>query len=242
MQRQKQHALPPDIQAVAKALRKKEGGADEALRLVEHLQDKEALELLLEGARVSRQRFTPLLLILYALGSFFMLSAIADKFLFWDLSGKQPVLLSILSMSLMIVASSLGFGKYRTCEDRNRDQAISQHARNIRHTNALDSLLRYCAQPFIPQELRENCWKTIALLLPKIPDDEAQALSSEARAFLHDTIEETRPHLPNSSAGDKIAALLVLASVKDEKTKRLMENQLVRPALKAAAESILEDW
>jgi hypothetical protein len=58
MQRQKQQSISPDVQAVAKALGKKEGGADEALRLVEHLPNKEALELLVAGAACGQQRLT----------------------------------------------------------------------------------------------------------------------------------------------------------------------------------------
>lgn len=242
MQRQKQQAISPDVEAVAKALRKREGGADEALRLIEHLPDKDALELLLEGARVSRQRFTPTITLLRALGVFLIYSAISERFLFWWLVGKQAVVLLFLGVPPIMVAFSLDAGKYRTLEDRNRDQAISQHAKNIRQTNALDSLLSYCAHPFIPQEVREACWKTIAPLLPKISEDEARVLSSKARSFLRDIIEETRPNLPKSSSSDKIAALLVLATVKEEKTKKFIQEQLVRNYLRDAAQSILDDW
>lgn len=143
MQRQKQTAISPDVQAVAKALRKREGGADEALRLVEHLPDKDALELLLEGAQVSRRRFTPLIVVLCGFSAFLMLSALSDRFLYWRLTAKQAVLLMIAAMPPVPIACRIAFGTYQTREDRNVDQAISQKVRTIRQTSALDALLRY---------------------------------------------------------------------------------------------------
>ncbi len=239
---QKQQTLSPDVEAVARALRKKKVGADEALRLVEHLPDKEALELLLEGAQVSRRRFTPLVVILCAFSAFLMLSSLSDRFLHWRLTAKQAVLLMIAAIPPVLNACRIAFRTYRAREDRNVDQAISQKVRTIRQTSALDALLRYCAHPFILPEARVACWTTIVHLLPKTTEGEARTLSAEARSFLHDIIEEKRLNLPQSSPCDKIAVLLVLASVKEEKTKRLVQAQLARPGLRDAAQSILDDW
>ncbi|WP_309710254.1 hypothetical protein [Armatimonas sp.] len=49
-------------------------------------------------------------------------------------------------------------------------------------------------------------------------------------------------NLPPLSSTDKIAILLVLAARREESTRKLIEAQRVYPALREAAQSILEDW
>ncbi|WP_309710252.1 hypothetical protein [Armatimonas sp.] len=108
MQRQQSQAISPDVQAVAKALRKKEGGADEALRLVEHLPDKEALDLLVTSAAFGQKRLV--LFTLFFLGLLFLSAVAWIGLLFGTLSRsklsfeKQLTLILFLFCPLLLAA------------------------------------------------------------------------------------------------------------------------------------------
>ncbi|MBB6049206.1 hypothetical protein [Armatimonas rosea] len=240
MQRQKPQAIPSDVQAVAKALRKKEGGADEALRLVEHLPDKDALELL-ESARLVRpRRIKPFLVtgatcwILGHLLEFYRILThqkweMSIQFLVFLLKGLPLLCLGILGLNPDIFQNNL-------------KAAIAHRVHNISDTNALDYLLRYIAKNPKTHDSGEACWASAMRLLARISDTEARALSPEARIFLHQLVIGKTLSPTLATDYDKIAAMLALAAVKDQATYQLIRSKLTHPSLREVAQSILEDW
>lgn len=79
-------------------------------------------------------------------------------------------------------------------------------------------------------------------MLSRFSDEEARALSPESCEYLHRLVAHGNKNLPPLSSTDKIAILLVLAARREESTRKLIEAQRVYPALREAAQSILEDW
>lgn len=242
-QRQRPQAIPADVQAVAKALRKKEGGVDEALRLVEHLQDKEALELLISGATVGQQRQNRFILVI---GGLLLLSVFAWMDLLFGtisrkhLSFEKQVIRILLLFCPMLLAVLCTLFQPR--EEKNLEAALSEYVSQVQQTNAVEPLLRYLTRPFLETETRRKCWEAVRPLLARFSDDEARALSPESCAFLHLLIAPGDKRLPALSSSDKIAVLLVLAARREESTQHLLEAQRAYPALREAAQSILDDW
>ncbi len=247
MQRQKQTAISPDIQAVAKALRKKEGGADEALRLIEHLPDKEALDLLVAGATHSQQRPAPFAIVLILLfGGLLLLSAFAwIGLLFGTISRSQLSFQKQVILILLLICPPLLvflLSAFQPREDKNLEVAISEYVPHIQQIAAVEPLLRYLTRPFLHTDTKQKCWEAVRPLLSRFSDEEARALSQESCDFLRQLVATGDKRLPTLSSSDKIAVLLVLAARREESTRKLLEAQRVYPALREAAQSILEEW
>lgn len=243
MQRQKPPAIPSDVQAVAKALRKKEGGADEALRLVEHLPDKEALELLFGGAAYGQQRliaFNLLLLGLLLLSVFAWISLLFGTISRSHLSFQRQVILILLLFCppLLALLGTL----FQPREEKNLDAVLSEYVPRVQQTTTVETLLRYLSRPLIPADTKQRCWAAVLPLLSRFSDEEACALSPESCDFLHRLVATRDKRLSSLSNSDKISILLVLAARREESTRKLLEAQRVYPALREAAQSILEDW
>jgi hypothetical protein len=243
MQRQKPQAISPDIQAIAKALRKKEGGADEALRLVEHLQDKDALELLITGAELDLKRLTPFLFFVFGL---VFLSVIAWVGLLFvtisrrHLSFDNQVALLLLMFCPMFLAFLLS--QLFPQVGKNLEAALSEYVPQVHQATAVEPLLHYLNRPFLSTEIRRKCWEAVRPLLSRFSDDEARALSPESCDFLHRLVATGDKRLPALSSSDKIAVLLVLAARREDRTRHLLEAQRAYPDLREAAQNILEEW
>ena len=247
MRHQKQ-AIAPDVQAVARALRKK-NGADEALRLIEHLPDKDALDLLVAGLTCSQQHLTPfaMFLILF-LGGPLLLSAVAwIGVLFGTISWsqlsfqKQGTLILLLFYPLLLVLF-LDSRRFQLREEKNFEAAMNEYAPQVQQIAAVDPLLRYLTQPFLHTDTRRKCWEAVRPLIPRFSDQEARSLSHESCDFLRRLVATGDKNLPPLSSSDKIAILLVLAARREESTRHLIETQRVYPALREVAKSILDDW
>jgi hypothetical protein len=238
-----QQAIRPEVEIIARALRRK-NSADEVLRLIEHLPDKDALELLEKtNEYVSKPHWLSnvLSIMLYFLGTGIIvfrqnINFVTDIFIY-------------IAFSLLIILKCLNmYSIYRNeffISGKTLRSVVLRLNENINSSNAVDPLLRFAAYFKITQVNNSLvCWKKALSLLPKMSDDEAKALSPTARNFLIDLINGTNSDAHNLSERNRLAAILVLSPVKDAQTKKIIEKQRKSPiqSIREMAEHILEGW
>ncbi|MBB6049205.1 hypothetical protein [Armatimonas rosea] len=235
-------AVAPEIRVVARTLAK-EAGVEEALRLVEGLPDKDALELLIAGSQVHLNRTSTILLLLcLILSPLAMLALILFQVL--HLLVPQMIVTTIVLITILpcLLAVILTQRSLRPRAARNGEEAIARYAAQVQQIDTVEILLALSQQDTASEQTRLACWKALSSLLPRIPDEQARALSFESRSYLFTLVSGHNPSFPSLSSNEKIHVMIVLAAHKDTTTKEFIADQLVRPALKAAAQSILEDW
>jgi hypothetical protein len=234
--------VAPEIQVVARALAK-EAGVEEALRLVEGLPDKDALELLIAGSQVYLNRTSTILLLLcLILSPLAMLTLILFQVL--HLLMPQMILTTIILITILpcLLALIVMQRSLRPRVARNGEEAVARYAAQVQQIDAVEILLALSQKDTAGEQTRLACWKALSCLLPRISDEQAKALSFESRSYLFTLVSGHNPSFPSLSSNEKVHVMIVLAAHKDTNTKEFIADQLVRPALKAAAQSILEDW
>lgn len=242
MQRQKQQAISPDVQAVAKALAEKDG-VEEALRLIEGLPDKDALDLLIAGSTISQyRRAIGILRLLVFVETLTVLTVLFCQIL--HLLTPQGFFLMIFGTVAFPFLVAILFSEHslRPRAIKNGEEAVARYSTQIQQTDAVEALLQFSQKETTGAQTKLACWRTLSRLLPRLDEKSARALPEKSRIYLFSLLKEIRPELPQLSKEEKISVLLILATQKDSRTKRLMQNQLARPALREAAQSILDDW
>lgn len=226
---------------VREALRASDG-ASAALRQVENLPDREALEALVGEpwalSRLSQAVFgvSAVLTLLAWLGLVFVKLWLGRGWV-----GLQIVL--ILTMfGAPLLAIILGYSLIeRRQEQKNQERAISQYAAQLQQTEALEPLLCYLAQPSLAGATRERCWAAARRLLSRLPENQARVLSTDVRQVLVALLEGKLLTPAQVNDYDKSAILLALSAHRDKKTGTLLRQLSTHPSLGEVAQSLLDE-
>lgn len=221
--------------AVTRAL-KKRGGADEALRLVEHLPNRVALELLLGKPPLSAKQKQGMFV-----GVSYLCSVI---FIVIMCVAPSPTGFAITfgMMFLPLVLNAwFTFAPILSRVERARTQALTLYLDRVYETDAVDALLQVCTRETTSAKTYSACLNVLKRLLPRLPESEAKALSPLARAFLIRTLEQYTVEHPILTLADASAMLLVLSASPDRRFRKLLRRLRKRPIFRELAEHLLTE-